>query len=142
MLFIASDHAGFARKEQIKAYLNKKGIEFEDLGAKNLDPTDDFPVYAKKLCKSVLKDEQNKGILICGSGIGMSICANRFKGIKAGLVLKPKFARLARQHNDINVVVIAGRFCSKFDANKFVDAFLNTKALGEKYEKRMKMIDE
>lgn len=141
MLFIASDHAGFNRKEVIKKYLTHKGIQFTDLGTDSTKSVD-FPVYAKELCAEVLKNEQNKGILICGSGIGMSICANRFKGIRAGLCTSPKFATLARQHNNINVLVLQGRFGTNFCAKKLVNNFLTTPHLGDKYERRMKMIDE
>lgn len=140
MLFIASDHAGFLRKEQVKAYLNKLGVEFVDLGTDSQQSVD-FPVYAKKLCNEVLKDKQNKGILICGSGMGMSICANRFKGIKAGLCLNPQMAKLAREHNDINVLVLQGRFGSFFNSKRIINAFFNTQHLGGKYQRRMEMID-
>ena len=140
MLFLASDHGGFKRKEEIKKYLNKKGVEFVDLGT-NSDESTDFPIYAKKLCGEVLKDEQNKGILICGSGIGMSICANRFKGIRAALCSTPKLATLARQHNNANVLILAGRFGCSCKAKKMVDCFLNTEHLGGKYTRRMEMID-
>lgn len=141
MLFIASDHAGFNRKEVIKKFLTKKGISFTDLGTDSAQSVD-FPVYAKKLCHEVLKDEHNKGILICGSGIGMSICANRFKGIRAGLCTSPKLTALARQHNNINVLVLRGRFGTNCCAKQSVNKFLTTPQLGDKYERRMNMIDK
>ncbi len=141
MLYIASDHAGFLRKQKLIEYLNKKGVKCADLGTDSAQSTD-FPIYAKLLVKKVLEDKQNKGILICGSGIGMSICANRFKGIRAGLCTSPKIAKLARQHNDINVLVLRGRFGTTFGAKQMVNNFLNTQALEGKYKKRMQMIDE
>lgn len=141
MLYIASDHAGFLRKQKIIEYLNKKGISCTDLGTDSTQSTD-FPVYAKLLAKKVLEDDANRGILICGSGIGMSICANRFKGIRAGLCTSPKLTELARQHNNINVLVLRGRFGCTFCAKRMVDKFLNTQALDGKYKKRMQMIDE
>lgn len=141
MLFIASDHAGYTRKEMIKKYLHKQGIEFEDLGTDSTQSVD-FPVYAKKLVEKVLKSSENKGILVCGSGIGMSICANRFKGIRAGLCTSPKIAKLARQHNDINVLVLRGRFGTDCSARRMVNLFLQTPAFDGKYANRMKMIDD
>ena len=141
MLFLASDHAGFERKEVVKKYLKNQKIKFEDLGTNDTKSVD-FPIFAKKLCKKVLEDKQNKGILICGSGIGMSICANRFKGIRAALCTTPEIAKLCREHNDANVLVLQGRFGTDTNAKKMIKNFLTTKHLGGKYQRRMEMIDE
>ncbi len=140
MLYIASDHAGFTRKEMLKKYLGKLGVEFVDLGTDSTESVD-FPIYAKKLVSKVLTSTDNKGILICGSGIGMSICANRYKGIRAGLCTSAKLAKLARQHNDINVLVLRGRFGTDISARHMVREFLRTQAFDGKYAKRMQMID-
>jgi len=141
MLYIASDHAGFEMKGKVINHLKKKKIEFVDLGT-NSSESCDFPVYAKKLVNEVVKSESNVGILICGSGIGMSICANRNPKIRAALCKDVATAELARQHNDANVLVIAGRTTSVITSNRMVDKFLSTAHLGGKYAKRMKMIDE
>lgn len=141
MLYIASDHGGFKRKQFLIDYFNKQGIKCVDLGT-HTDESTDFPIYAKKLVNKVLENKNNRGILICGSGIGMSICANRFKGIRAGLCTTPDLAKLAREHNDINVLVLRGRFGTNASAQKMVQEFLNTPHIGGKYERRMKMIDE
>ncbi len=141
MLYIASDHGGFELKERVIAHLKKLGISFEDLGT-NTSESCDFPVYAKKLVAEVIKDESNRGILICGSGIGMSICANRNPKIRAALCKDVNTAKLCRQHNDANVLILAGRSTGVVTANKMVVAFLNTEHLGGKYARRMKMIDE
>ena len=141
MLYIASDHAGFEMKGKVINHLKKKKIEFVDLGTNSAESCD-FPVYAKKLVNEVVKSESNVGILICGSGIGMSICANRNPKIRAALCKDVATAELARQHNDANVLVIAGRTTSVITSNRMVDKFLSTAHLGGKYAKRMKMIDE
>ncbi|MBQ7602834.1 MAG: ribose 5-phosphate isomerase B [Clostridia bacterium] len=141
MLYIASDHGGFKRKQFLLDYLSKQGIKCVDLGT-HTDESTDFPIYAKKLVAKVLENKTNRGILVCGSGVGMSICANRFKGIRAGLCTTPDLAKLARQHNDINVLVLRGRFGTNLSAQKMVQEFLNTPHLGGKYARRMKMIDE
>jgi len=141
MLYIASDHAGFEMKSKVISHLKKTKVDFTDLGTYTQDRCD-FPVYAKKLVANVVESEKNKGILICGSGVGMSICANRHPLIRAALCKDDKTAVLAREHNDANVLVIAGRTTSVIMANRMVDKFLNTKHLGGKYAERMKMIDE
>lgn len=141
MLYIASDHAGFKRKQYLIDFLTKKGIKCVDLGTNSTESTD-FPIYAKKLVKHVLENKTNRGILICGSGIGMSICANRYRGIRAGLCTGPELATLARQHNDINVLILRGRYGTNASAEEMTMAFLNTKSLGGKYARRMQMIDE
>ena len=141
MLYIASDHGGFELKNKVISHLKKLGIEFCDLGTNSAESCD-FPVYCKKLVAKVKEDENNKGILICGSGIGMSICANRNRGIRAALCKDVPTAKLCRQHNDANVLILAGRSTGVVTANKMVMAFLTTEHLGGKYARRMKMIDE
>ncbi|MBR4270093.1 MAG: ribose 5-phosphate isomerase B [Clostridia bacterium] len=142
MLYIACDHGGFDLKTKVVAHLKKLGIKFDDLGAYTEDNEDDFPVYAKKLVAKVAEDENNRGILICGSGVGMSICANRNPHIRAALCKDINTAKLCRLHNDANVLVLAGRSTGVVTANKMVISFLNTEHLGGKYARRMKMIDE
>lgn len=141
MLYIANDHAGFELKTKLVQYLTKIGVEFVDLGANDTQSVD-FPVFCNKLVKEVIKEESNKGILICGSGIGMSICANRNNGIRAGLCTDVNMAELSRQHNDANVLILPGRFMRFAKARKVVNTFLNTEFLGGKYKIRMDMIDK
>jgi len=141
MLYIASDHAGYPLKKKLIDFLQKQGCEVVDLGTNSPDRVD-FPVYCKKLTQMVLESEQNKGILICGSGIGMSICANRQKGIRAALCDNKNTVRLARQHNNANVLVLAGRKTSFRRAKGMVNTFLHTESWGGVYWERMCSIDE
>ena len=141
MLYIANDHAGYELKNKIVEYLQKNNIEFVNLGTDSAESVD-FPVFCKKLVAEVTVNPENKGILICGTGIGMSICANRNPKIRAALCKDSKTAKLAREHNDANVLVLAGRSTCKFKAKQIVNTFLKTEALGGKYKRRMEMIDE
>ena len=121
-IFIASDHAGFDLKKQI---INSMKSNFIDLGVDNKDNVN-YPDYAKKLVSKINSTKKSKGILICGSGIGMSIAANRDKNIRAGLAFKSEIAKLMREHNDANVLILPGRFMDIQEAIKCVDKFLNT----------------
>lgn len=140
MLYLASDHAGYPLKTKLIQYLVKLGAEFEDLGTNSTESVD-FPVFCDILTQKVVLDPRHRGILICGSGVGMSICANRQKGIRAALCLDTATVRLAREHNDANVLVLAGRKTSAFRARSMLKVFLNTPSLGGKYQRRMQMID-
>lgn len=141
MLFIASDHAGYRLKQKIVEFLTKKGVEFEDLGTNSTDSVD-FPVYCKKLTDKVALNQDNRGILICGTGIGMSICANRNPKIRGALCKNNKTAKLAREHNDANVLILAGRSTCAYSAKKMVLTFLTTSHLEGRYKMRMDLIDE
>ena len=134
-VYIASDHAGFKLKSQLLNIFPK----FVDLGTKSNESVD-YPVFAHKLTKEVLKNKRNVGILICGTGVGMSIAANRKKGIRAGLVSNAKIARLIRKHNDANVLVLPGRFIKINDAKKSVQTFLSTKFESGRHRKRINKI--
>ena len=135
IVYIASDHAGFKLKSQlIKLFPN-----IEDLGTKSNESVD-YPDFAHKLTKEVLKNNRNIGILICGTGVGMSIAANRKKGIRAGLVNSAKIARLIRKHNDANVLILPGRFININEAKKSVQAFLTTKFESGRHKKRINKI--
>jgi ribose 5-phosphate isomerase B len=120
-LYIASDHAGFA----LKSKLCDRFKSLVDLGT-NSEESVDYPDFAHKLTNEVLKDAGNFGILICGTGVGMSIAANRVKGIRAGLVSNNEIARLIRQHNNANVLVLPGRFMDEEEAIKSVKTFIET----------------
>ena len=141
MLYIACDHAGYPLKTKLVEFLRKEGVEFIDLGTNSTESVD-FPVYSRKLTQLVRENEANRGILICGSGIGMSICANREAGIRAALCDNVDVVRLARQHNDANILVLAGRRTRTCKAKRMVKTFLETETLGGKYLRRMQMIDE
>ncbi|BBJ28227.1 ribose 5-phosphate isomerase B [Athalassotoga saccharophila] len=138
---IGSDHAGFELKEHVKKYLESKGIEVVDEGTYSSDSVD-YPIFAGK----VVKDLQNKmadyGILICGTGLGMSITANKFKNIYAALCLYPTMAKYARMHNNANVLVMAGRLMGPTLAEETVDTFLSTNFEGGRHQRRIDEIKE
>tara|TARA_B110000014_G_scaffold233836_1_gene197382 strand:+ start:719 stop:1147 length:429 start_codon:yes stop_codon:yes gene_type:complete len=138
-LLIAADHAGYDLKESLKVFLGHHF--FEDLGT-NSNASVDYPDYAKLIVKKIEQEPSNKGILICGSGIGMSISANRHRGIRAGLCYNPEMAKLSKQHNDVNILVLPGRFMDVKIAKLCIDNFLNTKFEGERHKKRIEKIDK
>ena len=138
-IFIASDHAGFDLKEMIKKYLSKKRLTFQDLGPEN-NKRVDYPVYAHNVAKKVKVNKDNVGILICGSGTGMSIVANKHKNIRAAQCFNLKSTKLSRLHNDANIITLGSRLISKKNAFKFVKIFLNTKFDGGRHLKRIKKI--
>ena len=132
-IFIASDHAGFDLKKQI---LNTVKANLIDLGVNTKDSVD-YPDYAKKLVSKIRTTENSKGILICGSGVGMSIAANRDKNIRAGLAFEPKIAKLMREHNNANVLILPGRFMKIQDVLECIDNFLTTKFAGGRHQNRI-----
>ena len=134
-VIISSDHAGYNLKESIKDYLCKKKFKVIDCGPDS-DASVDYPDYAKKLAKKILSN--NYGILICGSGIGMSIVANRYKKVRASLVFNTKTAKLAREHNNSNVLVLGSRVTNKINALKIVHTFFKTKFLKGRHGRRVK----
>ena len=125
-VLISSDHAGYDLKKNIKTYLSKRNFKITDCGPHS-DASVDYPDYAKKLAKKI--SSNNYGILICGSGIGMSIMANRYKKVRASLVFNAKTAKLAREHNNYNVLVLGSRVTNKINALKIVNIFFKTKFL-------------
>jgi ribose 5-phosphate isomerase B len=122
-LIIGSDHAGFQLKEQIKKCLSKKGFQLEDVGTDS-EESCDYPDFAAKVAKKVQKTK-NLGIVICGTGIGACITANKFRGIRAALCKDEFAAKLAREHNDANILCLGGRTTNPEQAKKIVDAFLS-----------------
>lgn len=125
MIYIASDHVGYDLKEYLKKYFDKINLRYEDLGTYS-DESVDYPDYAKKLALKVKKTNR-KGILICGTGTGMVIAANRFKGIRAALIYDNYTAEMARKHNDSNVACLRGRKFSKEKAKNLVNIWLKTR---------------
>ena len=138
-IFISSDHAGFKLKESIKLYLLKKKINFYDLGP-NTDASVDYPDYAHKVAKKVKVNKNNVGILICGSGMGMSIVANKHKNIRAAQCFNLKSTKLSRLHNDSNIITLGSRMLTKKNALSCVGVFLNTKFESGRHLKRIKKI--
>lgn len=125
-IYLGADHGGFELKEHLKLYLNQRGFEVEDCGAPSLIPEDDYPVYAKIVAEKMMGDIHAKGILICRSGGGMAIAANRYKGIRAVDCMHVEAAIHARTNNDANILTLASEWMSETDAVKIVDAFLHT----------------
>ena len=138
-IFISSDHAGFKLKEAIKVYLSKKKLTFQDLGPHNNDRVD-YPDYAHKVAKRVKISKNNIGILVCGSGMGMNIAANRHKNIRAAQCFNLKSTKLSRLHNDANIITLGSRLLTKKNALSFVGVFLKTKFDGGRHIKRIKKI--
>jgi len=138
-IFISSDHAGFKLKETIKDYLKNKKIKFEDLGPKD-DSSVDYPDYAHKVARKVKSRKSNVGILVCGSGTGMNIAANKHKNIRAAQCFNLKSTKLSRLHNDANIITLGSRLVTKKNALKFVSVFLNTKFEGGRHSRRVKKI--
>ena len=138
-IFISSDHAGFNLKEKIVNHLKSKDFNFTDLGPHSKKRTD-YPLYAHKLANNVVKNKNNVGILICGSGTGMSMAANKHKKIRAAQCFSLKSTKLSRLHNDANVITLGSRLVSKNNALKFISTFLNTNFEGGRHLKRVKKI--
>ena len=135
-IFISSDHAGFKLKEAIKIYLSKKKLTFQDLGPNN-NARVDYPDFAHKLAKKVKTSRNNVGILVCGSGTGMNIVANKHKNIRAAQCFNLKSTKLSRLHNDANIITLGSRLISKKNALRFIGVFLNTKFEGGRHSKRI-----
>ncbi len=138
---IGADHAGYVLKEAIKEFLGKKEIEYKDFGTFKLDSVD-YPEYSYKVSQAVANQETDLGILICGTGIGMSITANKIKGIRAALVYNEETASLSRLHNDANVLCLGGRMLEEEQALKLVDIWLNTSFEGGRHENRINLISK
>ena len=138
-IFISSDHAGFKLKEAIKIYLSRNRLSYQDLGP-DTEERVDYPDYAHKVAKKVKTNKNNFGILVCGSGMGMSIVANRHKNIRAAQCFNLKSTKLSRLHNDANIITLGSRLLTKKKALSFVGVFLNTKFEGGRHSKRIKKI--
>lgn len=138
---IGSDHGGFNLKEKIKKYLEEKGFEVQDFGTYSTDSCD-YPVYAKAVAKSVAKGENEKGIIVCGSGIGVSIAANKVKGVRAALCHESHSAMLSRLHNNANVLCLGERITGESLALDIVNVWLNSEYEGGRHQKRIDMLDE
>jgi ribose 5-phosphate isomerase B len=140
-IYLGADHAGFELKEKIKKWLIRKGIPYGDLGNQELNPNDDYPDYAIKVARRSVR-EKTLGILFCGSAQGMCIAANKIKGAKAVVPFSIKEARLAREHNDANVLCLSGWYYHFHKATKLIDTFIDTKfSKAERHVRRLKKIE-
>ncbi len=137
---IASDHAGFALKEKLAKALEQMGYEVENLGTTSESSTD-YPDYAHPLAREVSAGEAKRGVLLCGTGLGMSYVANRYPHVRAGVAWTPEVAALARQHNDANVLVLPARFLSEEQALDILKTWLETPLDGGRHERRVEKID-
>ncbi|MCX8058773.1 MAG: ribose 5-phosphate isomerase B [Spirochaetes bacterium] len=141
MIFIGSDHAGFKLKEDIKNFLLSKNLKFADLGVYSENRVD-YPDIAEKVAREVLKGKDNIGILICGTGIGICIAANKIKGIRAALLYNEQVAELAKKHNDANIICFGGRTMDINIVAKMIDAFLNSNFEGDRHKTRIEKINK
>lgn len=137
---IASDHAGVALRRRLAERLRALGFEVEDLGT-DTESSCDYPDYAHPLARRVAEGEARRGVLLCGTGLGMSYVANRYPGVRAAVAWSPEVAELARQHNDANVLVLPARFVSDDEALRIMDAWLTTGFEGGRHERRVEKIE-
>jgi ribose 5-phosphate isomerase B len=142
MIALGSDQAGYELKQVIIRHLEERGLEYKDYGSYNADPVD-YPVYGKKVARAIVEGECDKGILICGTGIGISIAANKIKGIRAAVCSDCFSAEATRLHNDANILAFGARVIGPGLAEKIVDTFLDTEFSGvERHQRRVDMIEE
>ncbi len=142
MIVLGSDHAGDELKQHIKAHLDELGIAYEDMGFYELKRDDDYPVIAKKVAKAVQSGEAETGMLFCGTGIGMSMCANKFKGVRAVVASDMFSVRHSRLHNNANILCFGARVMARGLAADLCDLFLNTAFEGGRHAARVAMFEE
>ena len=140
-IVIGSDHAGYEDKEKVKRQLDEMGIEYEDVGTNSTESVD-YPIYARKVAEKVANGEAERGILVCGSGNGMQIAANKVHGIRAALAWNEETARLARQHNDANVLSVPARMISPEEVSKVIKSYLEAEFEGGRHARRVDEISE
>jgi ribose 5-phosphate isomerase B len=138
---LGADHAGYVLKESVKEFLNSNKIDYKDYGTFKMDSCD-YPEYAYKVGQAIINQEADLGILICGTGIGMCITANKIKGIRAANVHDLKTAKLSRLHNDANVLCLGGRLLEEKKALPIVDTWLNTSFEGDRHQNRLNLISQ
>ncbi len=143
MIYIGADHRGYNLKEKISRWLFDWEYEFTDMGATYLDPTDDYTTYAEKVASIVAKEEDSKGILVCGSGVGVDVVANKFDGVRSSIGKNPDQVKAGRNDDDMNVLVLAADFTRDDEAKLMVKVFIETKFSGKaRYEKRIEEIEK
>ena len=138
---LASDHAGYAEKERLKGLLSDLGIDFDDLGTMSEESVD-YPDYARRVAEQVAHGQVEQGLLVCGSGTGMAMTANKFPGVRAAVAWSEETARLARQHNDANVLAIGARTTPPAEIPKIVRAWFATEFEGGRHAARVEKISE
>jgi ribose 5-phosphate isomerase B len=138
---LAADHAGFEEKEKVKKTLDELGIAFDDLGT-NSGESVDYPDFARRVAEGVSSGEYDQGLLVCGSGTGMAIAANKVKGVRAAVAWNEDIARLAREHNDANVLSLPARFISEEESAKVVKAFFESDFEGGRHGRRVDKISD
>ena len=141
MIAIGSDHGGYELKEELKRYFDEKNIEYTDYGTYSEERTD-YPIYAKKVAEAILNKEADKGILICRSGFGMTVAANKFRGIRAASVYNEQSAKFAKSDDDINVLTLGADYLTTNKAICIVRNWIAEEFKGGKYEERLKMIEK
>ncbi len=141
-IYVGADHAGFALKQKLVDELKRLGYEPVDVGPKTLDPGDDFPDYAKPVAEAVSTGKAQRGVLTCGTGLGMGYTANRFPHVRAAVVWSPEIAELSRKHNDANVLVLPSRFVSEQEGLDILHTWLDTKFEGGRHQRRVEKIDQ
>ncbi|MGI6787543.1 MAG: ribose 5-phosphate isomerase B [Acholeplasmataceae bacterium] len=137
---IANDHGGYELKRHLLDYFKSKGIEIVNLGTNSNDSVD-YPIYGEKLAKEVLKGEYDFGIAICGTGIGISISVNKFRGIRAALIYDERTAMLAKEHNNANVIVLGGRTLTNKRAEELIEAFMSSK-FESRHQHRLDLLEK
>jgi len=137
---IGSDHAGFELKEHVKDYLKQKQIDVVDVGTNSLESVD-YPIYGKKVGEAVVNDNYDFGIVVCGTGIGISIAANKVKGVRAALVYNEETGRLAKEHNNANVIALGGRTTKPNEADAIIDSYLNAQ-FEQRHQKRIDLLNK
>ncbi len=140
-IVLGADHGGFELKEKIKSHLLNKGIEVIDVGTNSTESVD-YPKYGKAVGNAVINGEADFGIVVCGTGIGISIATNKIKGVRCALCHNTTTARLTREHNDANVLALGGRIVGDVLALEMVDVFLDTKFEGGRHQTRINCIEE
>jgi len=140
MIAIGSDHIGYQHKEDIKKYFDERNIKYKDFGSFSTERTD-YPIIAKKVATSVSKKECDKGILICGTGVGMGIAANKVKGIRAVMCSEPYSSKLSRLHNDSNILTFGARVIGIELAKMIIDSWIDTPFEGGRHKKRVDLIN-
>jgi ribose 5-phosphate isomerase B len=136
---VGADHAGYALKEELKRFLQKKGVEVVDVGTDSTESVD-YPEFAGKVAQKVASGQVEQGLLCCGTGIGMSIAANKYSGVRAAAVVEPASARLAREHNDANVLCLGGRIVGIELARQILETWLGAKFQGGRHQRRLDLI--
>lgn len=126
MIYLASDHRGFYLKEKIKHLLEKKNLKFQDLGNFKLDPNDDYPLFVKQVAQKISQNPQARGIVLCGSGIGASIVANKYKNVRAGICWRKEIVIQARNDDDINIMVLPADYIVEEELEPLINYFLTT----------------